>query len=137
MYREVKLQIPENFATGPARVSVAAATEYGFNPFGVPYAPSPESLDQLIGQLKDQQFDKGLVLVTLATLVDEEPELLDPSLDAFFEKFFEEFFAGLFENLPFPEEGEFLPEDGELPPEDGEFPPEDGELPSEDSELPT
>ncbi len=134
MYREVKLQIPELFAAGPARLSIAAATEYGFNPFGVPYAPSPESLDQLIGQLKDQQFDKGLVLVTLATL-DEEPELLDPSLDAFFEKFFEEFFAGLFENLPFPEEGEFPPEDGELPPEDGETPPEDGETPPEDGET--
>ena len=133
MYREVKLQIPELFAAGPARLSIAAATEYGFNPFGVPHAPSPESLDQLIGQLKDQQFDKGLVLVTLATLTEEEPELLDPSLDAFFEKFFEEFFAGLFEG--FPGDGEFPPEDGEFPPEDGETPPEDGETHPEDGET--
>ena len=134
MYREVKLQIHENFVTGPARLSIAAATEYGFNPFGVPYAPSPESLDQLIGQLKDQQFDKGLVLVTLATLVEEEPELLDPSLDVFFEKFFEEFFAGLLEG--FPGDGEFPSKDGETPPEDGETPPEDGETPPEDGETP-
>ena len=135
MYREVKLQIPELFAAGPARLSLSAATNFGFNPFGVPYAPSPESLDQLIGQLKDQQFDKGLVLVTLATLVEEEPKLLDPSLDALFEKFFEEFFAGLLED--FPGDGEFPSEDGEFPSEDGEFPSEDGEFPSEDGEFPS
>ena len=134
MYREVKLQIPELFAAGPARLSIAAATEYGFNPFGVPYAPSPESLDQLIGQLKDQQFDKGLVLVTLATLVEEEPELLDPSLDAFFEKFFEEFLAGLLGG--FLGDGEFPPENGETPPENGETPPENGETPPENGETP-
>lgn len=141
MYREVKLPIPENFVTGPARLSVAAVTEYGFNPFGVPYAPSPESLDELIAQYKDEQYDRGLVLVTLAAL-EEEPELEEPSIEVFFEEFFEEFFANLFENLPFPGEGELppgegeiLPGEGELPPEDGELPPEDGELPPEDGEL--
>ena len=137
MYREVKLQIPENFITGPASLSIAAATEYGFNPFSNPFAPSPESLDQLIGQLKDRQFDKGLVLVTLATLEEEDPELGDiEEIGEFFEIFFEAFFSGLLESLPFPEDGELPPEDGESPPEDGELPPEDGELPPENGESP-
>ena len=48
MYREVQLYIPEHFVPGPAEISMAAATEYGFNPFGNPFAPSPENLDQLI-----------------------------------------------------------------------------------------
>lgn len=118
MYREVKLQIPENFISGPANLSIAAATEYGFNPFSNPFAPSPENLDELIGQLKDTQFDKGLILVTLATL-EEEPEQIDPALEAFFVEFFEALFADLFDAPP---------EDGEPPPEDGELPPEDGEM---------
>lgn len=118
MYREVKLQIPENFISGPASLSIAAATEYGFNPFSNPFAPSPENLDELIGQLKDIQFDKGLILVTLATL-EEEPEQIDPALEAFFVEFFEALFADLFDAPP---------EDGETPPEDGELPPEDGEM---------
>ncbi len=133
MYREVKLRVPENFIAGPASLSIAAATEYGFNPFSNPFVPSPENLDQLIGQLKDTQFDKGLILVTLAAL-EEEPEPIDPSLEGIFEKFFEEFFTALFENLP--EDGETSPEDGETPPEDGETPPEDGETPPEDGETP-
>ncbi|MDE0636447.1 MAG: hypothetical protein OXI43_11420 [Candidatus Poribacteria bacterium] len=119
MYREVKLQIPENFISGPANLSIAAATEYGFNPFSNLFAPSPENLDELIGQLKDIQFDKGLILVTLATLEEEEPEQIDPALEAFFVEFFEALFADLFD-VP--------PEDGETPPEDGELPPEDGEM---------
>ncbi len=127
MYREVKLQIPENFVPGAAEISIAAVTEYGFNPFGNPFAPSPENLDQLIGQLKDLQYDKGLVLVTLATLEEEPEKPEEPSIEEFFESFFEEFFMNLFENLPFP--------DGELPPGEGEFPPEDGELPPEDGEI--
>ena len=125
MYREVKLQIPEHFVTGPASLSIAAVTEYGFNPFSNPFAPPPESLDKLIGQLKDTQFDKGLVLVTLATL-EEEPEQIDPALEAFFEEFFEAFFTDLFDTQP--EDGDTQPEDGELPPENGESPPEDGEI---------
>ena len=120
MYREVKLRIPENFATGPARLSMSAATEYGFNPFGVPFPPSPETLDQFINQLKDTQFDKGLILVTLATLA-EKPILEEPSLEGLFEEFFAQFFETLFENLPLPEDGEISP-DGEVPPENGELP---------------
>lgn len=137
MYREVKLQIPENFVPGPARLAVTSATTFGFNPFGIPYAPSPESLDQLIYQLKDSQYDKGLVLVTLAALEDE-PEMLDPEIEDLFANFFEQFFSTLFENLPVPDIGQ-IPEDGEFP-ENGELPddvelPENGELP-EDAELP-
>ena len=128
MYREVELYIPENFVPGPAEISMAAATEYGFNPFGNPSAPSPENLDELIAQLTDLQFDKGLVLVTLATL-EEEPEPEEALTVEFFESFFEEFFAGLFESIAdggiFPGEGEFPSGEGELPPEDGETPPED------------
>jgi hypothetical protein len=124
MYREVKLQIPENFITGPASLSIAAVTEYGFNPFSNPFAPPPENLDQLIGQLKDGQFDKGLVLVTLATL-QEEPEEIDPVLEAFFEEFFEALFADLFDTAP---------EDGELPSENGEV--TDEEVAAEDGETP-
>ena len=112
MYREVKLQVPENFVTGPASLSIAAATEYGSNLFSNPSTPAPENLDELIGQLKDGQYDKGLVLVTLATLEEEEPEQIDPALEAFFEEFFETLFADLFD----------------MPPEDGETPPEDGEI---------
>ena len=124
MYREVKLQIPELFISGPAALSIAAVTEYGFNPFSNPFAPPPESLDQLIEQLKDSQFDKGLVLVTLATL-KEEPEQIDPALEAFFEEFFEALFADLFDTPP---------EDGELPSENGEVTDED--VASEDGETP-
>jgi len=132
MYREVQIYIPENFVPGPAEISMAAVTEYGFNPFGNPFAPSPENLDQLIAQLKDFQYDKGLVLATLATLV-EEPEPEDIPIEEFFESFFEEFFAGLFEGIA---DGELPPGDGELPPGDGELPPGDGELPPEDGETP-
>ena len=131
MYREVKLQIPENFIPGPAEISMAAATEYGFNPFGNPFAPSPENLDQLIAQLKDLQYDRGLVLVTLATL-EEEPEPEEVLTEEFFENFFEEFFAALFEGIT---DGGFIPEDGELPPGDGEQPPDDGETPPDDGEI--
>lgn len=123
MYREVKLQIPELFIPGPATLSIAAVTEYGFNPFSDPSAPPPESLDQLIGQLKDSQFDKGLVLVTLATLY-EEPEEIDPVLEAFFEEFFEALFADLFDTSP--EDGEFSSENGEVT--DEEVAPEEGEI---------
>ncbi len=138
MYREVQLHIPENFIPGPAEISMAAATDYGFNPFGNPLAPSPENLDQLIAQLSDLQFDKGLVLATLSTLAEEEPELDELPIEGFFESFFEEFFAGIFEGIIggfVPGEGEFPSEDGEIPPEDGETPPEDGETPPENGEI--
>ncbi|MXV78905.1 hypothetical protein F4X73_06155 [Candidatus Poribacteria bacterium] len=128
MYREVKLPIPENFVPGPAIISMAAVTEYGFNPFSSRFPPSPASLNGFIKQLKDAQFDRGLVLVTLATLA-EEPMPEEPSIEALFEAFFTQFFETLLENIP-------LPEDGELPPDNGELPPGDGELPSEDGELP-
>ncbi len=131
MYREVQLYIPENFVPGPAEISMAAATEYGFNPFGNPFAPSPENLDELIAQLTDLQFDKGLVLVTLATL-EEEPEPEEALTTDFFEAFFEEFFAGLFEGIA---DGDILPGEGELPPEGGETPPENGETPPEDNDV--
>ena len=128
MFREVKLPIPENFAIGPARLSMTAATEYGFNPFGSRFPPPPASLDQFINQLKDAQFDKGLVLVTLETLA-EEPPLEDSSIEELFEKHFAQFFETLFENLPLPYDEERTP-DKELPPEngDGELPPEDGDV---------
>ena len=99
MYREVKLQVPENFVPGPANVSIAAALEYGSDLFSDPSAPSPESLDKLIGQLKDRQFDKGLVLVTLATIQEEDPALGDIGIDEFFEKFYEVLFSVLLEYL--------------------------------------
>ena len=124
MYREVKLQISENFIPGPASIFIAAATEYGFNPFSNPFAPPPDSLDKLIGQLSDRQFDKGLVLVTLATL-QEEPEEIDPVLEAFFEEFFEALFADLFDTPP---------EDGDLPPENGVVSDED--VAQDDAETP-
>ncbi len=129
MYREVKLQIPENFIPGPASISIAAATEYGFNPFSNPFAPPPENLDELIGQLGDRQFDKGLVLVTLVTL-HEEPEEIDPVLEAFFNEFFEALFADLFDTPP--EDGELPSENGEVT--DEEIAPDDGESP-EDGEI--
>ncbi len=121
MYREVKLQIPELFISGPATLSIAAATEYGFNPFSDPSAPSPESLDQLIGQLKDRQFDKGLVLVTLATIKEEDPALGGIGIGEFFEKFFEALSSELLESLRSPEDGELMPEESEIPPEEGEM----------------
>ncbi len=131
MYREVKLHIPENFATGPARLSMSAATEFGFNPFGVPFPPSPETLNEFIDQLKDKEFDRGLVLVTLATITEEDME--EPAIEELFEEYFEKFFNTLLETLP----GEgTVPPDGELPPDDSELPPEDGELPPEDGETP-
>ena len=138
MYREVQLQIPEHFVPGPAEISMAAVTEYGFNPFGNPYAPSPENLDQLIAQLTDLQYDKGLVLVTLATLEEEEVEPVEGSIEELFEGFFEQFFSAILEGIAdgiIPEEGELPPENGELPPGDGELPPEDGETPPEDGEI--
>lgn len=140
MYREVKLYIPENFQVGPASLSMAAATEYGFNPFGNPFAPTPENLDQLINQLKDLQYDRGLVLATLATLVeDDEPEPGIPSIEGLFEDFFAEFFEAIFEGIvgggmP-PGNGETPPGDGETPPGDGETPPGDGETPPDDGEV--
>ena len=131
MYREVKLQVPEDFIPGPAEISMAAATEYGFNPFRDRFAPSPENLDQLIARLKDLQFDKGLVLVTLATLEEPEPE--EVLTVEYFESFFAEFFAGIFELIA---DGGFIPEDDELPSENEELPPEDGEtLPEDDGVI--
>lgn len=120
MYREVKLQIPEHFVPGPAKLSIVAVTKYGPNPFKDPLAPPPENLDQLIGQLKDEQYDKGLVLVTLATIKDD-PKLGDIKISEFFEKFFEALSSELLESLR-------SSEDDELPPEDGETPPEDSEI---------
>lgn len=134
MYREVKLQIPELFISGPATLSIAAATEYGFNPFSDPSAPSPESLDQLIGQLKDRQFDKGLVLVTLATITEEDPAVGDIGIGDFFEKFFEALSSELLESLTSPEDDQLPPEGGEVP--DKEVAPGDGETPDEDDEPP-
>ncbi len=131
MYREVQLYIPEHFIPGPAEISMAAANEYGFNPFGNPFAPSPENLDQLIAQLHDLQFDKGLVLATLATLVEDEVEPEEGSIEELFEGFFGEFFAILIDGIT---DG-IIPGDGELPPENGETPPENGETPPEDEEI--
>lgn len=119
MYREVKLQVPENFVPGPANLYITAITEYSFNPFSDPFAPPPESLDQLIRRLKDDQLDKGLVLVTLATMKDD-PELGDIKISEFFERFFEALSSELLENLQSPEGGELPSEEGETPPEDGE-----------------
>lgn len=133
MYREVKLPIPENFVTGPAIISMAAATEYGFNPFSARFPPSPASLNGFIKQLKDAQFDRGLVLVTLATLAEEQmPE--EASIEELLEKFFAQFLDTLLENLPVPGAGELPPDNGELSPGDGELPSEDGELP-DDGEI--
>ncbi len=146
MYREVKLYIPENFQTGKASLSMAAATDYGFNPFGSPFAQSPENLDQLIGQLKDLQYDRGLVLATLATLEEEEPGLGMDSIEGLFEDFFEQFFEAIFEGIAGggmppgdgvmpPDDGE-TPGDGETPPDNGETPPDNGETPPDNGETP-
>ena len=84
------------------------------------------------------QFDKGLVLATLATLVEDEPEPEEASIEDFFASFFEEFFAGLFEGIGdgiIPGDGELPPGDGETPPDDGETPPDDGDVPPEDDEI--
>ncbi len=136
MYREVKLEIPEDFVIGPAMISMAAVTEYGFNPFVSQFPPSPASLNSFIKQLKDAQFDKGLVLVTLATLVKEKiPE--EASIEDLLEDYFAQFLDTLLENLenlPVPGE-EGLPSDnGELSPGDGELPPSDAEIP-DDGEM--
>ena len=132
MYREVKLLIPENFVTGPAQLSISAATEFGGNPFSSPYQPSPESLNQFISQLKDAQFDKGLVLVTLATLAEEQmPE--EASIEDLLEDFFAQFLDTLLENLTVPDDGE-LPPDDELPSGDEKL-PDDGEIIVEESEM--
>ncbi len=132
MYREVKLEIPENFVVGPAQLSMSAATEFGFNPFSSRFPPSPASLNSFIQQLKDAQFDKGLVLVTLAT--EEEPMEDDPSIEELLEEFFARFFDTLSENLPSSEDGEVTDENSELSPNDEEPPTEDVELP-DDGEI--
>ena len=132
MYREVKLPIPENFVTGPAVISMAAVTEYGFNPFSSRFPPSPASLNGFIKQLKDAQFDKGLVLVTLATEEEQIPE--EASIEDLLEEFFAQFLDTLLENLPVPGDGELPPDNGELPPGDGELPPGDSEIP-DDGEM--
>lgn len=139
MYREVKLEIPENFVTGPAQLSMSAATEYGFNPFSSRFPPSPASLNSFIKQLKDAQFDKGLVLVTLAT--EEEPMQDEPSIEALLEDFFARFFKTLSDNLPLPEDEEVPDDNSELSPNDeeptngdAEF-PDDGEIVMEEAEM--
>ena len=133
MYREVKLPIPENFVTGPAIISMAAATEYGFNPFSARFPPSPASLNGFIKQLKDAQFDRGLVLVTLATLAEEQmPE--EASIEELLEDFFAQFLDTLLENLSEPGDGELPTDNGELPPGDGEL-PDDGEIVVEEADM--
>ncbi|RKU19496.1 hypothetical protein C6501_01395 [Candidatus Poribacteria bacterium] len=117
MYREVKLQVPENFIPGPASLSIVAVTELKSNPFIDPSAPPPESLDKLIEHLEDRQLDKGVVLVILAA--EEDPPLGEIGIGEFFEKFFEVFLPILLESLPFPEDGETP--DEESAPEDGEM----------------
>ena len=129
MYREVKLEIPENFVTGPAQLSMAAVTEYGFNPFTSRFPPAPESLNIFIKQLKDAQFDKGLILVTLAT--EEEPMQDESAIEALLEEFFARFFETLSENLSSAEDGEVTDENSELSPNDQEPPTEDAELPDD------
>ncbi len=130
MNREVELEIPENFVTGPAKLSMSAVTEFGHNPFSSQFPPSPTSLNGFITQLKNAQFDKGLVLVTLAT--KEEP--MQGELEKLLEKFFARFFDTLSENLQSPADGTVADENSELSPNDEEPPGENVELP-DDGEI--
>ena len=130
--REVTLEVPEDFPTGDALLTVTSGNAFGppdpfFGPdffdFGDPDGepkPLPENLDELIKQMEEAQIDPSEITITLASL-GPPPDAFPP----------EEF-------LPpdiFPPEGLPFPEDGEAPPEDDEAPPEDDEIPG-DGEIP-
>ena len=119
IHREVVLDIPDDFPTGEATLTVSAETEAGDTQLGslvgdilgeilgaeeedAEEKPLPRTLDELIQQKKDEQRDAGLVTITLTPSGFGEGF---PALDDF----------PLPEGFPLPENGEALPEGFPLP----------------------
>ena len=134
--REVTLEIPEDFPAGEANINVSAGSFDFFGDFG-PIAPPPDAiidfefggfgdeeeepvpqtLDELIKQMEEDQIDPGLITVTLSSsefggFPGLPPDLLPP------------------DGFPFPDGGE-MPDDGEEDGDDGEM-PDDGEEDGDD-----
>ena len=131
--RDITLEIPQDFPSGEATLSVEAAGPPDFfGDFGPPPGaiidfefggfgdeeerPVPKNLDELIKQMQEDQIDPGLITVTLSPSFGGDFPGLPPDL--------------LPGDLPFPE-GFPPPADGEMP-EDGE----DGDNGNGDSEMP-
>ena len=127
--REVILEIPEDFPAGEANINVAASAfdffgdfgpiapppgaivDFGFGGFGdEEEKPVPQTLDELIKQMEEDQIDPGLITVTLTPPGSGFPGL-PPGLE--------------------PPEGFLPPGAGEMP-EEGE---EDGNG-NDDGEMP-
>ncbi|MYK19800.1 hypothetical protein F4055_16790 [Candidatus Poribacteria bacterium] len=130
--REVVLEIPEDFPAGEANINVSASSfdffgdlgpigpppgaivDFGFGGFGdEEERPVPQTLDELIKQMEEDQIDPGLITVTLTPPGSGFPGL-PPDL--------------------LPPDG-FPPLDGLLPPDDGDM-PDDGEEDGDDGEMP-
>lgn len=131
--RDVTLDIPEDFPSGEATLSVEAAGPPDFfGDFGPPPGaiidfefggfgdeeerPVPKNLDELIQQMQEDQIDPGLITVTLRPSFGGDFPGLPPDL-----------FPG---DLPFPE-GFPPPADGEMPEDEEEG---DGETPEDGDE---
>ena len=157
--RDITLEIPEDFPSGEATLSVAAAGPPDFfGDFGPPPGaiidfefggfgdeekrPVPKNLDELIKQMQEDQIDPGLITVTLSPSFGGG--FLSPSFGGGFPGLPPDLLPG---DLPFPE-GFLPPVDGEMPEDgeegdngngDGEMPEDgeegdDGEMPEEDGE---
>ena len=130
--REVILEVPEDFPAGEANINVSASSgdffgdfgpiapppgaivDFGFGGFGdEEEKPVPQTLDELIKQMEEDQIDPGLITVTL----------MPPGSG----------FPGLPPDL-LPPDG-FPPLDGLLPPDDEDM-PDDGEEDGEDGDVP-
>ena len=130
--REVVLEVPEDFPAGEANISASGGIsdffgdlgpvgpppggiiDFGFDPFGdEEEKPVPQTLDELIKQMQEDQIDPGLITVTLTPPGGGFPGF-PPGLEA--------------------PDG-FPPLDGLLPP-DGEDMPDDGEEDGDDADMP-
>ena len=130
--REVILEVPEDFPAGEANINVSASSgdffgdfgpiapppgaivDFGFGGFGdEEEKPVPQTLDELIKQMEEDQIDPGLITVTL----------MPPGSG----------FPGLPPDL-LPPDG-FPPLDGLLPPDDEDM-PDDGEEDGDDGDVP-
>ena len=130
--REVILEVPEDFPAGEANINVSASSgdffgdfgpiapppgaivDFGFGGFGdEEEKPVPQTLDELIKQMEEDQIDPGLITVTL----------MPPGSG----------FPGLPPDL-LPPDG-FPPLDGLLPPDDEDM-PDDGEEDGDDGDMP-
>lgn len=144
--REVTLEIPEDFPAGEANINVSASSldffgdfgpiapppdaiiDFGFGGFGdEEEKPVPQTLDELIKQMEEDQVDAGLITVTLSPpgsgFPGLPPDLLPPG------------------GLPpldglLPPDGDDMPDDGEEDGDDGDMPDDgdDGEMPGDDEE---